>query len=224
MFRSFAKAVDQLGDRRTRGVLWIGLAVALVVLVILWSAVGYLIVNTSFFSIGWLESVTDILGGLATLVLTWLLFPAVVSAVVGFFLETVAQAVESRHYPHLPKADGLSFGETLATTAKFLAVLILLNLVTLPFLFFPPVFPFVFYGINGYLLSREYFELVALRRLNPIEATALRKRHKGPLFLSGVVIAFLLTVPVVNLLAPVVATAAMVHLFESWRSTGQPAR
>ncbi len=45
----------------------------------------------------------------------------------------------------------------------------------------------------------------------------MRKAHRGTLFLSGVVIAFLMTVPVVNLLAPVIATAAMVHLFEAWR-------
>ena len=37
------------------------------------------------------------------------------------------------------------------------------------------------------------------------------------------VVALLLTVPVVNLLAPVTATAVMVHLFELWRTRGQAA-
>ena len=71
--------------------------------------------------------------------------------------------------------------------------------------------------MNGYLLSREYFELVALRRIGPVEARALRKAHRGRLFVAGVIITLLLTVPGVNLLAPVVATAAMVHLFEDCR-------
>ncbi len=92
------------------------------------------------------------------------------------------------------------------------------NLVILIFLLFPPVFPFVFFGVNGYLMGREYFELVALRRLQPAEAKALRKRHQGTLFAAGVIAAFVLTVPFVNLLAPIIATAAMVHLLEGWRT------
>ena len=42
-------------------------------------------------------------------------------------------------------------------------------------------------------------------------------RKLGTIFAAGVVIAVLLTIPFVNLLAPLVATAAMVHLFERMR-------
>jgi uncharacterized protein involved in cysteine biosynthesis len=38
------------------------------------------------------------------------------------------------------------------------------------------------------------------------------------MFLAGLVTAFLLTVPFVNLVAPIIGTAAMVHLFEAWRA------
>ena len=57
----------------------------------------------------------------------------------------------------------------------------------------------------------------------------MRKAHRGRLFLAGIVIAFLFTVPGLNLVAPVIATAAMVHLFENFRrvrpaaSQGRPA-
>jgi uncharacterized protein involved in cysteine biosynthesis len=107
--------------------------------------------------------------------------------------------------------------ETVVSSLKFLGVMVVLNILMLPFLFLGPLFPFVFYAVNGYLLSREYFELVAFRRVGPAEARALRKAHQGALFVSGVVTAFLLTVPVVNLLAPIVAVAATVHLFQRWR-------
>jgi len=102
-------------------------------------------------------------------------------------------------------------------TLGYLGVLIVLNLFLLVFLLLPPLFPFVFYSVNGYLLGREYFELLALRRVGPEEARRLRKAHRGKLFLTGAVMALLLTLPVVNLLAPVVITATMVHLFERWR-------
>jgi uncharacterized protein involved in cysteine biosynthesis len=109
-------------------------------------------------------------------------------------------------------------GEVIATTARFLAVMIGLNLVLLIFLLFPPVFPFVFYAVNGYLLGREYFEMVSLRRMTPDEVGPLRNKHRNQLFLAGVATAFLLTVPFVNLLAPIISTAAMVHLLEKWRT------
>lgn len=222
MFNAFSKAISQLNDPNTRKVLWLCIAAALAVFAVLWLTVGYLLTSTSFFILGWLEWVVDILGGLATLVLTWFLFPAVISVVIGLFLDDIAAAVEARHYPELPPADGLTVSAALLTALRYLGIMVVLNLGLLVFLFFPPLFPFVFYGVNGYLLSREYFELVASRRAGVEETRTLRKAHRGRLFLAGVIVAVALTIPGVNLLAPVVATAVMVHLFESWRHESSP--
>ena len=113
------------------------------------------------------------------------------------------------------------FGEILKITVKFMILAVVLNLLTLPLIFilifFPPFNLFVFYALNGYLLGWEYFELVAHRRMDGRRARALRGTFSGRLFLAGVIIAFLMTVPVVNLIAPIVATAALVHLVEAWR-------
>jgi len=215
---AFAKAVGQFGDPAIRRIVWISVGVSLCVFIVLWSVAGYLLTHTALFSIGWLDTAIDVLGGLATLVLTWLFFPAFVSGSIGLLLDRVANAVERRHYPHLPPAREAPISEVVVTTAKFLAILIGLNLVALVFLPFPPVFPFVFYAVNGYLLGREYFELVALRRVDATEAEAMRSRFRGRMFLAGLVTAFLLTVPFVNLVAPIIGTAAMVHLFEAWRA------
>lgn len=220
MFNAFSKGISQLNDRRTRKVLWLCIGAAMAVFAVLWVAIGFLLTSTVFFSTGWLETAVDLLGGLATLILTWFLFPGIMSALIGLFLEDIAGAVEARHYPSLPKAKGLPATAVMLTTLRFLGKVIILNILLLIFLLFPPVFPFVFYAVNGYLLSREYFELVALRRIGPEEMKALRRAHRGRLFMAGVMITVLLTVPLVNLLAPIVATAAMVHLFEGWRGKG----
>ena len=53
-----------------------------------------------------------------------------------------------------------------------------------------------------------------------LDVRALRRRHRLKLFGAGVTIAFLLTVPVVNLLTPVIATVFMVHVFHGLRRTG----
>jgi len=217
MIRSFFKATDQFSDPAAKRIILIGTAVAVIVFAALWGTIGYLLANTTLFDIGWLETVFDFLGGAATVVLTWLLFPAVISAVIGFFLDDIARAVELRHYPELGPAQGLNATASLATSLRFLAVLVLLNLLMLPFLLTGPLFPFIYYAVNGYLLSREYFELVALRRLPPAEAQALRRAQGLKLFPAGVAIAFLLTIPVVNLLAPILATGWMVHLYQRAR-------
>ena len=217
MISAFIKAAQQISDPRARRVIWFALAAAAGVFVLLWVIIGFLLANTALFSIGWLETAIDWLGGLATGVLTWLLFPAAISAVIGLFLEEIAGAVEQRHYPDLSQAHGLNFSDTVLTTLRFLGIMLALNILMLPLLLTGPLFPFVFYSVNGYLLGREYFELVALRRMSPTEATALRKQNAFKLFLTGALIAFLLTVPIINLLAPIIATGMMVHLFESFR-------
>ena len=68
-------------------------------------------------------------------------------------------------------------------------------------------------------MGREYFELVALRRVNPAEALFIRRAFRGQLFLAGTVIAFMMTIPIVNFIAPVISVAAMVNLVEVWRNT-----
>lgn len=220
MIQALSKGISQLNDKATRKYLWFSVIAAVITFFILWSCVAWILSETAISSIGWLESIIDILGGLATAVLTWILFPATVSAVIGFFLDQVAECVEKRHYPNLPKAEGQPVGEAVVTTAKFFGILIGLNILLLPFLFMGPVYPLVFYAVNGYLIGREYFEMVAVRRVSLADATRLRKQHQGSVILMGVAIAFLLTIPLVNLLMPVVATAAMVHLFEGWRPDG----
>ena len=129
------------------------------------------------------------------------------------------EAISNRHVA-IQVQQGFDYRlvwKILAGSARFLAIVVALNLVALVFLLVPPLFPFVFYGINGYLLGREYYELVALRRLSPQAAHALRRAHAGRVSAAGVAIAFLLTVPFVNLVAPIIGTAAMVHLFEDQR-------
>ena len=104
MFSAFGKSIAQLNDRPIQKTLMLSVAAAASVFVGLWLVTGYLLTSTAFFTWGWLEIAIDLLGGLATLILTWFLFPGIVSAIVGFFLDDVAAAVEAKHYPHVKNA------------------------------------------------------------------------------------------------------------------------
>jgi len=216
MFSALAAAFGDLGDPRIRGVLWKSLGLALLVLALLATGLWFLVAWLAHFEIGWLNKVIEFAAGFGVVILAWFLFPAAVTSTLGVFLDEVSEAVERRHYPHLPKARPQPWGEIIRQTLTFTAIAVGLNLLLLPFylllLWFPPAYAALFYGVNGYLLGREYFEQVAMRRLDPEAARRLRRAYQGRIVLAGVAIAFLLTVPILNLIAPVVATAFMLHL------------
>jgi CysZ protein len=71
---------------------------------------------------------------------------------------------------------------------------------------------------NGWLLGREYFELVALRHVERREATLLRRRFGPSIMLAGTLLALLSMIPLLNLVAPLFGTALMVHLFRHLRT------
>jgi uncharacterized protein involved in cysteine biosynthesis len=224
---ALTKAFAQLDDPRLRRILLWGVGLALGVLVALGVLLWVVVVQLHFFSWAWLEILFEWGSGLAIALLMVLLFPAAVSATNGLFLEAVAEAVEERHYPGLAPPRAQSIREAILSGLKFALVAILLNLAVLPFyvvgIFLPPLNFFVFYGLNGYLLGREYYETVALRRLDEMQASEVRRHYRGRVFLAGVVITLMLTVPLLNLIAPVIATAFMVHVFESIRRGEAPA-
>ena len=84
--------------------------------------------------------------------------------------------------------------------------------VALPFVLFAGLGLVILFLANAYLLSREYFELAAMRFRPPAEAKALRRAHRGQVFFAGLFIAAFVSIPVVNLATPLFAMALMVHL------------
>lgn len=220
MIDSLLKAIGQLTDPKFRRVLLLGVAGTIVLYVLLYLAAGWGLAQLRLFGIGWADRAIDVLGGIAVLVITLVMFPGVATLVLSFLLEDVALAVEAKHYPGLPAPRRQGVTEIAWSALRFTAVTVLVNLMALPFyliLLLVGIGIGLFYLVNGYLLAREYFELAAYRRLPPDQADALRRAHIGRLWLLGVAITFLSTLPVINLVAPLIGTAAMVHETEALR-------
>jgi len=212
---AFAYALDDLFAPALRRVVWLSLGLAVATFIVLWTVVAILLGHSTIFDWRPLDWLARGLGVVAAMVLSWLLFPAVVTMVMGFFLDRVAAAVEARDYPGKGPPRRTSIAETARVTLRLMGLTILVNILALPaYVLAPGVNFFVFLGLNGYLFGREYFEVVALRRLDPVAARAMRRRFAGRILIGGVAIAGLFAVPLVNLVAPVLATASMVHLFE----------
>jgi len=227
MIRYFTMAVGQLTDPRMRSVLWMGVLGALVVFTLLWATVWWFLSTFDPSTVWGLSTLVEWFGEYfewlaniaflgAMLMATFLMFPAVVTIIVGLFLDRVADTVEARHYPDLGAARGQPLSEILISTVKFAAIVVLLNILILPLylllFFLPPANLVLYYLLNGYLVGREFFELAAFRRMAPEEAVRLRRAYRSRVLMAGVIVTFFMTIPIVNLLMPVLGAAFMVHV------------
>lgn len=220
MLTAYVRALGQLFDPRIVRLIGFSVFLSLAVFVGLWTGLAWLLSSQTIAEWGVVKSIVDWLGSAAaTVVLALFLFPAVVSSTIGLLLDAVARAVEARHYPGLPPAKGVGFVAGLVATLRFLLKALLVNVLLLLFLLVPAVYPFVWLLAHAYLLGREYFELVAMRRLDVRTARELRRSNGVSVLFGGAVAVPLFAVPVVNLLAPVLVTMAMVHACERWRPT-----
>ncbi|MEO9863003.1 MAG: EI24 domain-containing protein [Yoonia sp.] len=223
IFDDFFKAIGQMPDPRFRRVLWLGIMLTIALLVGAYALILWFISATTSEGIeipgvdGPVTWIGDLLGwgSLAImLVLSVFLMVPVASAITSLFLDDVAQAVEDKHYPHLKPVPRVPFFDGLRDTVNFLGVLIGANILAvfaymaLPFLSFA-----IFYGLNGYLLGREYFQVVAMRRLGRKGAKDLRKQHKGQIWMAGCLMAVPLSIPLINLVIPILGAATFTHLF-----------
>lgn len=221
MIRAFELAVRQLSDPKLRGVIWQSLLLSLVLQIAIGALAWWALQSFATFRWHWVNELVRWLGGGAVVALALLLFPASFGIVVSVFTEKIADIVESEYYPALGPAHGVPIWTGIWTGMVFLVAVIVLNLVMLPLyllaLFVAGLGAVLFYGLNGWLTGRVYYETVALRRLSASDVKAWRGANVGTLWLTGMVIVFLGTIPVLNLIVPVLGTAAMVHVAQTLR-------
>lgn len=222
IFSDFSKTLAQAGDRRFRRVIFLGILLAFALLAAVY---GVLILILSLLTpdqiilpwvgeIGGIHEVLSWASLLIMLILSVFLMVPVASLFTGFFLDEVADAVEEKHHPHLPLVRHRSLAESTVQSLRFLGVLLAANLIALIFcLLLPPLAPFIGVAVNGYLLSREYFTMVAERRLPPEDAQALRKRHRASIWFAGCLMTVPLMIPLFSLVIPVLGIATFTHMY-----------
>ncbi|MBW0156695.1 EI24 domain-containing protein [Sedimentimonas flavescens] len=226
IFQSFLTGWADLFRPGSMKVLLKGIGLALALLVTLWlvlvQLIGFFVPDTITLpwigEIGWVDSALSFASIGLMLVLSVFLMVPVASIFTGFFLEDVAEIVEDAHYSNLPAVRKLTLAETFGDTLRFFGVIVAANLVALmiyPFVI--PLAPFLFFGLNGYLLGREYFQMAAFRRMHRDEAKALYEHNRTTIWVAGALMAVPLSVPLVNLAVPVVGAATFTHLFHALR-------
>jgi CysZ protein len=211
MLRDAVAAFEQILSPPFRRVLWKSLALSVALLLL-----GYL----AFAKLGsgqiqtpwpWLDTWIAIALGFGLFIGMAFLVAPVSALVAGFFLDDLAEIVERQISPdHLGRPMANAQAVWLAT--KFAALSLLVNFAALILLLVPGINVIAFLAANAYLLGREYFELAALRYRPLPEVRALRARHSSYLFICGLFVAVLVSIPGLNLLTPLFGTAFMVRV------------
>lgn len=215
MIQALLLSFQSLTDRRVAAVL---------VKVVLLTIVTFLILGVGlWFALQWLFawlnlSDDGLWSGLLSLVVLILsgvlLFRVVAVAITWIFADDIIDAVENRHYPQhaaFGKRPNLSAGLQMAI--RSVARVVGYNLLALPLylllLFTGIGTAIAFLLINALLLGRDLEDMLIARH------GAKGAINKLPRLLLGLLGTAGMLVPFVNLLVPVLATAAAVHLAHS---------
>jgi CysZ protein len=229
MLDAAIKSLTQIFAPPLRAVLWKSILLALALIAVVGVALDRLIiwllgagsstVETTFgpnahwpvSALAWLLSVAASLG---VIVGSVFLMPAVTAFVASFFADQIADEVEREYYPADPPGKALPLPRAIVEGGRTALLAVVVYLVAVPFLLFAGFGAVIFFVATAWLLSREYFDLAAMRFGSPDEAKALRKRNAAQIFIAGLFIAAFVSIPVVNLATPLFAMALMVHVYK----------
>lgn len=224
VLRALILAWRDLFRPRIFGVVAMGVGLTLVLFVVLqalaiWAVHAFAPETITLPWIGAVHVTTALSWGALILfpIMSIFLMAPVTAGFAGLFAERVSEAVEASHYPDstgLPVDFWDGIWESLAVMGAVIGVT-LITLILTPFL--GPLASVLFYLGNGWLLGREFFQMAARRHLHAPQALALRQAKAAQATTLGVLIALLLSVPVLNVLVPVLAAAGFTHLFHLTR-------
>ncbi|MET3589028.1 CysZ protein [Bartonella silvatica] len=223
IFTAAYRALQRLITPQYRTMILKSLGITFVLLVMLWLGVRQLFMSyfwpwiTHFLPgfpswAGWLGFGMLIIFNLGLALLMAFLIAPITAMVGGFFIDSAAEVIEKEDYPNEPIGQALPFGRSLTLSVKFVLLSLLGNGIAFILFFVPAVNLVAFYVVNGYLLGREYFVFATYRFRPEQEANDFLRTHSTTVFGAGLLIAFFVSIPILNLATPLFAAAFMTHL------------
>src|SRR5271163_637553 len=132
MLNAFFRAIGDLFSPPLRTVIALSLAIAVATFIVLWIIVAFALGHLP--TVGWrvVNWLIDLVGTVGVLLVSWLLFPAIVTMIMGLFLERVTAAVEAVHYPGRGPPRPQSICEAVCGGIRLMMLSLALNLLALP--------------------------------------------------------------------------------------------
>lgn len=210
------RAFAQLDDPAFLGAVWRSVAWALAA----FAALAVLLARGAETVLSGHPWLAGLFGGVGALVLAFYFFLPLASVIAMLFVDRIAAAVERRCYPALPPARPASFAAQVWDGVALGLRVFAWQVVVLLFAVVPPLIPIAAplgWLVAAWAVGRGLFVAVAMRRMDRPQATSLYRQRRAAVLAQGALIALGSVVPGVNLLVPVLGTAAMVHVLHEER-------
>lgn len=194
---------------------------------VLWVA-DRLQVGIGYVSFGYQWDSTDVAMFAAKLLVLIMLVPLVqftALLILGVFgMPSMVEHVAARRFQSLERRHGGTFPGSVVNSIVAVLGLIGLGLLSLPFWFFPPLWPAIPVVIFGWVNQRVLRYDALAEHASAQEMTRIFREQRWTMYLLGVVLALVAYIPFVGLFAPVVFGLAFIHyLLEALqRARGAP--
>jgi CysZ protein len=147
---------------------------------------------------------------LALLFISLVLITAVL--IIGVFaMPAMVGHVAWRAYPDLARRQGGTFAGSLWNSAAALLMLAALAGLSFPLWFFPPLWPALPVLLFAYFNQRVYRYEALAEHATRWEMETLFRRHRGELFMIGVVLALAGHIPLLGFFTPVYGGLVFIH-------------
>lgn len=213
MLAAALKAIEDVLSPRFRGVLWKSLGLTILLFVAILLALEFLLTLLTPIPWPWLETIVATATALGLLVAMYFLIAPVTAIFAGLFLDDIADLVERRDYPSDQPGKPLTAVTAFWLALQFGGLVLLVNLILLPTLFFG-IGVVLMTLANAYFLGREYFSMIAMRHMTVKEASNMRRANTARVFAAGLIPAGIAAIPFVNIIVPLFSTSYFVHIFK----------
>lgn len=218
MIKAAFSALADLLSPDFRSVLFKAIGLAILLLIAVITGAVALLDMLKLAPWGWGNNVIEVVAGLGLTVLAFFMMPPVTALFAGLYLDRIAGLVERKHYPQDAPGRELPTMKAALLGLQFGLLVLVVNLAVLPLLFFG-IGAIALLIANAYLLSREYFEMAAMRHMPVEDAKLLRRENSTRIFIAGFLPAIVALVPLVNLTVPLFSTSYFVHIFKGLRQS-----
>lgn len=128
-----------------------------------------------------------------------------------FGMPAMVEHVAARSFPEVARRRGGSLAGSLGNAVAALFGLAVLAVASVPFWFFPPLWPLIPVAVMGWVNQRVLRYDALAEHAEATEMASIFRERRGALYALGLLLALAAYVPVAGLFAPVVFGLAFIH-------------
>ena len=218
MFKIIRTSILDLFDSKMRAVFLKTVSISIIVILGLMLLIWGLFDSVQIFEFNFLNKLISWAIGVILVIIASAVLGPMMIVIGGIYSEDIAHYVEKKHYPNRVGHRFVGVAESINTGGRLLFKCLIINVLLIPIYivggFFPIISVVIFFGVNGYLLSRELFEIVASRHLERDDRLLFWKANRGGSIFIGVAIMCLSTTPLLNLISAMLGVIITTHFFQ----------